>query len=317
MLITPWDLLSKAIPRTEVQTFEFAMPIIHKANDGKGHRYIKGVASTPDKDLQDEFVVQKGMDLRYFLQHGYFNDDHKSGPENKVGEPTVAEVKQVKDSADKSVTGLWVEGYLWPEKSHEGADNIWKLAKALEAASSKRKMGFSIQGKVLRREGNKILKAWIQDIAITASPVNTATWLDLVEELDKSLVSMQERKAIYKSIGFGSFASQSGESLSKSLGGKEWLDEIEEKAMSAGYGAAFSPESLDDALKIQTYGSSKADKQSKETAHRTANMNKSLSLEDAIIKGYTFARLRGNDRETALRLSIVAATKQVGVSFFV
>jgi hypothetical protein len=188
----PWELLQKALPGTRLKQFEFELPALTKGADQVGRRFIEGVASTPAKDLQNETVVQKGMDLRYFLKHGYFNNDHKPGFKNKVGEPTHAEIKRIKDHSGKSVLGLWVEGYLWPKNAHQVADDIWELARALKASGSKRSLGFSIQGKVLERDGQKILKAWIQDVAITPSPVNTRTWMELVTDINKSWESFEE-----------------------------------------------------------------------------------------------------------------------------
>lgn len=189
---TPWDFLQKALPDTRLKRFEFEVPALTKGADQVGRRFIEGVASTPAKDLQNETVVQKGMDLRYFLKHGYFNNDHKPGFKNKVGEPTHAEIKRIKDHSGKSVLCLWVEGYLWPKGAHQVADDIWELARALKASGSDRSLGFSIQGKVLERDGQKILKAWIQDVAITPSPVNTRTWMDLVTDINKSWDSYEE-----------------------------------------------------------------------------------------------------------------------------
>jgi hypothetical protein len=143
-----------------------------KSKKGKKRRWLQGIASTKDIDLQKEEVYQYGIDFAYFLKWGYFNNDHKPGFKNKVGQPT--ECKVTKD-------GLWTKGYLFD--NHTVADEIWELALALEASDSDRKLGFSIQGKVLRRSGRKIMKCWIQDIAITAAPINTNTWLDVIKSL--------------------------------------------------------------------------------------------------------------------------------------
>ena len=298
--ITPWDLLQKAIPRTEVDDVRFEVPVISKAHDETKRRYLKGVASTPTKDLQDETVVQKGMDLRYFLQYGFLNDDHKPGPENKVGEPTHAEIKQVKDSGGNSLTGMWLEGFLWPEGAHEGADHIWTLAKALKKADSNRKMGFSIQGKVLRREGSKIIKAWIQDVAVTISPVNTGTWLELVEDIDKSLIrTVEEKDFLFKSISTPICDSE------------EMIEELENKALSAGYGSAIGTESLEESLKVQLYSSRTPSR--KDPA--TGEIRKSLTVaspfdyEQAIIKGYIYARRKGSNRQEALQIAFGAAAR--------
>lgn len=161
------------------ETFEFFVPaqiIIEKGGkkkDGKPvKRWIQGIASTDSRDLQGEIVDQNGIDISYFLKHGYFNNDHKPGFKNKVGQPTEARVTK---------NGLWVKGFLF--ENHEVADEIWELMHSLETSQSDRRIGFSIQGKVKRRSGNKIMACWIQDIAITPAPVNTTTWAEIAKSL--------------------------------------------------------------------------------------------------------------------------------------
>lgn len=145
-----------------------------KGADKSGKRWIQGIASTDGRDLQGEIIEQNGIDFSYFLQHGYFNDDHKP---IKVGEPTEAKLTK---------NGLWVKGFLY--KTPEGeppseADRYWNLMNQMKESGSNRKVGFSIQGKVLRREGKTIKKCWIQEIAITTQPVNTATWAEIAKSL--------------------------------------------------------------------------------------------------------------------------------------
>jgi len=156
--------------------FNFWLPmeiVKSKEDQKKGkQRLIQGIASTIDEDLQKEVVEQRGIDFSYFLKYGYFNNDHKLGFENKVGQPLECRI---------TGDGLWTKGFLF--NNHRIADAIWELANALEASQADRKLGFSIQGKVTRRAGRRILKCWIQDIAITAAPINTNTWLDVVKSL--------------------------------------------------------------------------------------------------------------------------------------
>lgn len=154
-----------------------------KGADKAGKLWIQGIASTESKDLQGEVVNQAGIDLSYFLQHGYFNDDHKAGPENKLGEPTEAKVTK---------NGLWVKGFLYPDK--EKARGYWDLMHSQAASGSKRKVGFSIQGKVLRRKGNVIEKCWIQEIAVTTQPVNTTTWAEIAKSLSGQKWDMAKDK---------------------------------------------------------------------------------------------------------------------------
>lgn len=148
-----------------------------KGADKSGKRWIQGVASTDARDLQGEIVAQNGIDFSYFLKHGFFNDDHKPGPDAKVGQPTEAKLTK---------NGLWVKGFLFknndPTKRTK-ADEYWDLMNDIAASGSDRKVGFSIQGKVLRRNGSTIEKCWIQDIAITTQPVNTATWAEIAKSL--------------------------------------------------------------------------------------------------------------------------------------
>lgn len=207
---------------SDEETFKFWVPAqalkISKAEstskDGKKGttRWIQGIASTGSRDLQGEIVSQNGIDVSYFLKHGYFNNDHKPGFENKVGEPTECKVTK---------NGLWVKGFLYED--HKIADEIWKLMHSQEATpGSRRRIGFSIEGKVKRRNGNTIDECWIQDIAITPAPVNTTTWAEIAKSL-----SAQEWNLLKKSE----------------------TEEEAEKALSVGYSSPVVPESLDSKTK--------------------------------------------------------------------
>tara|TARA_R100001244_G_scaffold53662_1_gene46568 strand:- start:9997 stop:10752 length:756 start_codon:yes stop_codon:yes gene_type:complete len=161
-------------------TFNFWLPAqalrVTKGDDDgasdSGKRWIQGVASTDARDLQGEVVSQKGIDFSYFMKNGYFNNDHKDGFSNKVGQPTECRL---------TANGLWVKGFLF--KNHKTADSIWELLNSLDSSSSSRRIGFSIQGKVKRRAGSTIKECWIQDVAITPSPVNTSTWAQIAKSL--------------------------------------------------------------------------------------------------------------------------------------
>ena len=197
------------------QTFKFFMPasVIKAGKDKDGKRWIEGIASTHHLDLQNERVEQRGLDFSYFLKHGFFNNDHKHGVENLVGEPTEARI--TKD-------GFRVKGFLY--KNKEESDKWWEHFNTIGQSDSDRKVGFSIEGKVKKKEGTNIKECWIKNIAITASPVNTHTWAE----------------------------------IAKSLAGSEIVEgEEEEKALSASSmgGRALSPESLEGSNKITTYKS--------------------------------------------------------------
>lgn len=198
------------------ETFECWVPaqaVISKGGkngaDKTGKRWIQGIASTSARDLQGEIVDQQGIDFSYFIKHGYFNNDHKPGFENKVGQPTECRITK---------NGLWVKGFLF--ENHKVADSIWELMHALDSSSANRKIGFSIQGKVKRRVGSGIKECWIQDIAVTPAPVNTTTWAEIAKSLSA------EQWDINK-----------GDNVSDNQ------EENEEKAVTAG-GSPLVPESL-------------------------------------------------------------------------
>lgn len=245
-------------------TFNFWLPIsaIQKAasteaeaKDGK--RWIQGLASTEDRDLQDETVLQNGIDHSYFLKHGYINDDHKSGPENKVGEPTECRLTKA---------GLWIKGFLY--KGHARADYWWEFLNALDQSGSTRKVGFSIQGKIVRREGKSILKCWLQDVAITAAPVNTSTWAEIVKSLRGERWCTHPWKSLEKSC-----KGCPGESTCAA--------EQEEKALSAGgQGRVLAPQSLEGGMKVQTFKSV------------TDRVTFNDAVQEIATKGYTLSTAR-------------------------
>lgn len=146
---------------------------------------LKGYASTEDPDRQGELLVQKGLDISDFINHGYFNYDHDSSIILGYPLPTC----RVDDK------GFYVEGELL--KGIPESEAIWKLAKALHKSNAPRRVGFSVEGKVLEREGPRITKAKIYNVAITTNPVNTnCTWDVLVK-------SFEGKARIEKALGAG------------------------------------------------------------------------------------------------------------------
>lgn len=145
-------------------------------------RPIGGTCSTERLDRQDERVLAKGLDFDEFVNYGFFNDNHKQGTADVVGVPTMAELRRNR---------WWTEGNLLQD--FEPADRIWALAKALMKSSSARRLGFSIEGKVVDRgHDGRILKARIRHVAITNSPVNVdCTW----DILAKSFGSYDQMEA--------------------------------------------------------------------------------------------------------------------------
>lgn len=220
-------------------TFEFFVPAeIRKSEPGElkdTKRWIQGIASTDHVDLQDEIVVQSGIDTSYFLKYGYINDDHKPGPEHKVGEPT---------EARSTKAGLWIKAFLYEGDGTERCDYWWSMLERLERSGSDRKVGFSIQGKIMRREGNSILKCWLQDVAITASPVNTHTWAEVVKSLTHERWCIHPWKSLEKACKGCPGNAACDTSIPAMLRAKTREDEAKALTTSGG-GAAMRVQSLE------------------------------------------------------------------------
>lgn len=169
-----------AAERDIIRDIEFFVPYnnveeIQKSQnvDETGLRLVRGIASTEDWDLQKEQVLQAGIDYSYLLQRGYFNSEHEKGPANLAGEPLNLRV---------TPAGLYVEGFLY--KGKKISDDWWEHILALELNKSNRVVGWSVQGKTLEKMNGVIRKCWLTALAITANPVNTNTWLQIVKSLD-------------------------------------------------------------------------------------------------------------------------------------
>jgi phage head maturation protease len=161
---------------------------IEKSEESSSARLIRGYASTEDEDRQGEHMVQKGLDISDFINHGYFNYDH----DNSIilGYPH--------NTCKVDNNGFWVEGELL--KGIPQADRIWELAIALKKSNAPRKVGFSVEGKVIQRDGSKILKAKIYNVAITTNPVNTScSW----EAVVKSFSGAEHIPTINKALEAG------------------------------------------------------------------------------------------------------------------
>jgi hypothetical protein len=169
-----------------------------KSGDTEDRWKIGGFASTEALDRQGEQVFQRGLDFSEFVEHGWFNDNHQQHTSAAIGVPESAEYKKGH--------GWYTSGYLL--KSVQRAVEIYNLAKSLENEAPHRKLGFSIEGKILERLGNKIVKALIRNVAVTNSPVNTECTWGLIA---KSFADDIEAKAL--SVGHARCASNGGRVL--------------------------------------------------------------------------------------------------------
>jgi hypothetical protein len=162
-------------------------------------RPIGGWCSTENLDRQDEVVVAKGLDFNEFVSFGYFNDNHKQETNAVLGYPRLARLEKSR---------WWTEGNLLV--GYTPSDRVWELAKAMKKSRAPRSLGFSIEGKVLERDGsNRIVRAKVRNVAITNAPVNTdCLWgilskafapLDTVEKAQRK--ALAENSALMQSTG--------------------------------------------------------------------------------------------------------------------
>ncbi len=165
------------------ELFNFDIPLVLNKSVDKGttKRILKGYASTEDIDETGEKILQKGIDISYFLQQGFINYQHKISPDYIIGVPIKAEIKK----------SFYLEGELFHDRPV--ADAVWQLATTLEKENVPRKLGFSIQGKALEREENVITKAVIHMVSVTPSPANphSLAWADIAKSI-ASHVPIQE-----------------------------------------------------------------------------------------------------------------------------
>lgn len=181
--------LTKSAPlmaqKPEASPFHFECPMtVFKADEapeGKKRR-IAGIVSTDNVDKQNERILQEGLDFTDFLAGGWYNNDHRQDMTDVLGYPeTVKQFKQgdtLPDGTTAAANCTWVEGYLLETKK---AAEVWELGQALQ--KTHRRLGYSVEGSIEERTGandSVIARAKVRNIAITASPVNGDSRLEIL-----------------------------------------------------------------------------------------------------------------------------------------
>ena len=241
-------------------SFRFHIPIELKKS--KGDKIgIEGIASLESPDLVGEKVIQKGMDISYFLKRGFFNDNHDKTTGAKIGIPT---------EARHTGRGLFVKGYMLDTPR---AKEIVELGKALAESGSDRQLGFSVEGKILKRDGKVIEKSWVKDVAITCEPMHPGTYMEIV-------------KSISADIEENGFDEETG--LEKDISEIKGRLEIIEKNLCAGHrekqgGSVLKKQSLESDLKnLDMQGDTK----------KLKMLSEMDLVEKLIERGYSFKRSR-------------------------
>lgn len=234
---------------------------------------VQGIASTPDRDLQNESIKQAGIDFSYFKSNGYINEDHKSGPENKVGVPIDCKV---------TPAGFWIKAELFDT---DKGRNWYELIQALDKSGKGRKVGFSVEGRVTRREGNSILGCFLKEVAITANPINTNTFCDIAKALSEERHCVHPWRTLEKACkdcpGKGSCMTKSD-------------NETEQKALTTAIGSDIIPESLEGGLKDTNYYKSLDELSFRQTVEYL-QLVKGYDLQDSFTIASKLFQLKGID----------------------
>jgi hypothetical protein len=178
--VTDYDIIKRGVnPLSTVDgKIDLFVPIdleesIKKSNENETEKawYLRGYATTPDLDLQEDIVDPSGIDISHFVERGYINYEHHQGNDYIIGAPTEG------THVDPNV-GLYVEAKLY--KGNPYAKSIWDLANNIAKSGISRKIGFSIEGYAKARDKSdpRIIKStYITNVAVTTNPANpNAVW---------------------------------------------------------------------------------------------------------------------------------------------
>jgi hypothetical protein len=164
---------------------------------------IGGLVSTEELDQQGDRIMQKGIDWSYALSKGWFNYEHAGGPDNVLGHP-----ENIVETVHKGQPATRIEGVLYLHKAK--AREIYETALAMQKSQTDRRLGFSVEGQVKARDGDRIVKSKVLNIAITAHPVNTDARLDVLKSLAAASIGYQAPAG----MGVGNIAPLIPQSLS-------------------------------------------------------------------------------------------------------
>ncbi len=191
-------------------SFRYDVPIsFFQKGDGDKARRVGGVVSTESKDFEDETVLQRGLDFSHFQKRGWFNDNHSKNTAGIAGYPDrpvqrFRKGQKLPDGVIAKANCTWAEGHLLRNKA---GNDLWDTAKSLEGTD--RRLGFSVEGKVLQRDGGdgkRVTKALVRNIAITNAAINDDTQMNI---LAKSLTAIEQgasdadKVALFKALTMG------------------------------------------------------------------------------------------------------------------
>ena len=236
--------------------FNFFIPVGFEKAEGDDpekkydNMIVWGEASDNSEDSDEEILEPSGYDIKDFLKKGLVNLEHyttrKGSSKYWIGEPIEAKVK-----GDK----FFVKAKLWSK--HPEARNFYDTCMIMQESGSTRKPGWSIEGRALQRDPSnpkRILKAKINNIALTFTPKNKNSWADIVkggqeEDYIEPVNELVDELYLYEfEKGGETYRVNTDFSIEKAMtAGTETGTQLIGKVTS---GASLKKESLEDDLKV-------------------------------------------------------------------
>jgi len=234
--------------------FKQYIPIeLVKGTDGNGNDVVKfkGIASTASEDADGEFLDPRGFNAEYFLTKGVINWNHQSKTSPKasfIGKPTGA---RITTSGDWEVSGDIYANLPMGKEVVELQKGLAKYGMCL---------GMSIEGQAVQRDPKnpkRVLKANITGLAITPTPKNADTTVELIKGM--GLDNLKNPCICESGI----------------------CDCLLQKSMDTTAAEPITKESLDDEIKVDAIdGGKKKDDEDKE---KNTKMSKATVLEKLLI----------------------------------
>jgi hypothetical protein len=170
---------------THQDRFSLWLPVeleaMEKSGEGQGEDqreyFINGILSTEHEDEDGETVVQKGMDLSYFLAHGKLTYGHPASIHNVCGEPISATPTVVEG---KQATALKGRLFTTGARGRLGR-SVVETAEMMKASGARTGLGLSVEGVVLGRDpkdAKRVVKSKVYTAAIDPSPKNHHSWFE-------------------------------------------------------------------------------------------------------------------------------------------
>lgn len=163
-----------------------------ESHHGERQRIVYGPISAEVPDGVQDVVVQDGMDCEPLLKDGYVNWDHLDGPQHLIGEPLSVEPARLNDRGELDPHGTIpaTVGRMLLYQGHPPSDAVWSLVQAQERTPhSKRRIGFSVQGEILEKQGHQISKSRIRHMAMSHQPLMPLSFAAIAKSLRKTMES--------------------------------------------------------------------------------------------------------------------------------